>query len=45
VIAPGERIEADVVAALQADARRGTRIAYCRSTNLDTLQVMRDRPV
>ena len=43
VIAPGERIEADVVAALRADARRGTRIAYCRSTTLDTIQVMRDR--
>jgi arginine decarboxylase len=40
VIAPGERIEAQVVAALQADARRGTRIAYCRSPSLDTIQVM-----
>jgi lysine decarboxylase len=43
VIAPGERIEAQVVAALRADARRGTRIAYCRSPNLDTIQVIRDR--
>jgi len=41
VIAPGERIEAHVVAALQDEARRGTRIAYCRSPNLDTIQVMR----
>ena len=43
VIAPGERIEAHVVAALQDEARRGTRIAYCRSPNLETIQVTRER--
>jgi arginine decarboxylase len=42
VIAPGERIEADVLAALQAEARRGTRIAYCRSPQLETIQVVRE---
>ncbi len=40
VISPGERIEGHVLAALQAEARRGTRIAYCRSPNLETVQVM-----
>jgi arginine decarboxylase len=42
VIAPGERIEAQVVAALQDEARRGTRIAYCRSPTLEAIQVIRD---
>jgi arginine decarboxylase len=42
VIAPGERIEARVLAALQAEARRGTRIAYCRSPQLDTIEVVRE---
>jgi arginine decarboxylase len=41
VIAPGERIDGHVLDVLQAEARAGTRIAYCRSPDLDTIQVVR----
>jgi lysine decarboxylase len=41
VIAPGERIDGRVLDVLRAEARRGTRIAYCRSPTLVTVQVVR----
>jgi arginine decarboxylase len=40
-LAPGERIGAGTLAALQAEARSGTRIAYCGDPTLETLLVVR----
>lgn len=41
-LAPGERIHADTLAALQAEAKSGTRIAYCGDPMLETVLVVRD---
>ncbi len=43
-LAPGERINAATLAALQAEARSGTRIAYCGDPMLDTVLVVREKP-
>ena len=40
-IAPGERVRAEVVAALQAEAAAGTSIRYCGDPLLETLLVVR----
>ena len=40
-LAPGERINGDVLAALQAEARSGTRIAYCGDPMLETVLVVK----
>ena len=41
-LAPGERIHGSTLAALQAEARSGTRIAYCGDPLLDTVLVVKD---
>lgn len=41
-LAPGERITADLLEALQAEARSGTRIAYCGDPMLETVLVVRE---
>lgn len=41
-LAPGERIHASTLAALQTEARSGTRIAYCGDPMLETVLVVRD---
>ena len=41
-LAPGERIHAATLAALQAEARSGTRIAYCGDPMLETVLVVRE---
>ena len=41
-LAPGERITADVLAALQAEAASGTRIAYCGDPMLRSVLVVRE---
>ena len=41
-LAPGERINAKVLAALQAEARSGTRIAYCGDPMLETVLVVKE---
>jgi lysine decarboxylase len=41
-LAPGERIHATTLAALQAEARSGTRIAYCGDPMLETVLVVRE---
>lgn len=41
-LAPGERIHAATLAALQAEARSGTRIAYCGDPTLHTVLVVRE---
>ena len=41
-LAPGERINADVLAALQAEAASGTRIAYCGDPLLRSVLVVRE---
>ncbi|MCB1710016.1 MAG: hypothetical protein KDI10_14960, partial [Halioglobus sp.] len=41
-LAPGERIQADVLKALQAEVASGTRIAYCGDPSLATLLVVRE---
>lgn len=41
-LAPGERIHASTLAALQAEARSGTRIAYCGDPMLETVLVVKD---
>jgi arginine decarboxylase len=41
-LAPGERINAKVLAALQAEARSGTRIAYCGDPMLETVLVIKE---
>ena len=41
-LAPGERINADVLAALQAEAASGTRIAYCGDPMLRSVLVVRE---
>jgi arginine decarboxylase len=41
-LAPGERINARVLAALQAEAASGTRIAYCGDPHLETVLVVRE---
>ena len=41
-LAPGERIGAATLAALQAEARSGTRIAYCGDPTLETVLVVRE---
>ena len=41
-LAPGERINAATLAALQAEARSGTRIAYCGDPMLETVLVVRE---
>lgn len=41
-LAPGERIQDATLAALQAEARSGTRIAYCGDPMLDTVLVVRE---
>jgi lysine decarboxylase len=41
-LAPGERIQGDVLAALQAEAASGTRIAYCGHPMLETVLVVRE---
>jgi lysine decarboxylase len=41
-LAPGERINGDVLAALQAEARSGTRIAYCGDPMLETVLVVKE---
>lgn len=40
-LAPGERIHAATLAALQAEARSGTRIAYCGDPMLETVLVVK----
>ena len=39
-LAPGERIHAATLAALQAEAASGTRIAYCGDPSLQTVLVV-----
>ena len=39
-MAPGERIRAITLAALQAQVRSGTRIAYCGDPMLETVPVV-----
>lgn len=41
-LAPGERIQGDVLAALQAEAASGTRIAYCGDPMLATVLVVKE---
>jgi lysine decarboxylase len=41
-LAPGERINGAILAALQAEARSGTRIAYCGDPMLDTVLVVKE---
>ncbi|MBU3750539.1 MAG: decarboxylase [Mycobacterium sp.] len=41
-LAPGERVRASTLAALQAEARSGTRIAYCGDPMLETVLVVRE---
>lgn len=41
-LAPGERIKAATLAALQAEAKSGTRIAYCGDSTLETVLVVRE---
>ena len=41
-LAPGERIQADVLYALQAEAGSGTRIAYCGDPMLETVLVVKE---
>lgn len=41
-LAPGERINGDMLAALQAEARTGTRIAYCGDPLLETVLVVKE---
>lgn len=41
-LAPGERIHAEVLAALQAEAASGTRIAYCGDPMLATVLVVKE---
>lgn len=41
-LAPGERINGDVLAALQAEAASGTRIAYCGDSQLRTILVVKE---
>lgn len=41
-LAPGERIHDATLAALRAEARSGTRIAYCGDPMLDTVLVVRE---
>lgn len=41
-LAPGERINAKVLTALQAEARSGTRIVYCGDPMLETVLVIKD---
>ena len=41
-LAPCERIQADVLKALQAEVASGTRIAYCGDPSLATLLVVRE---
>ena len=41
-LAPGERINGDVLAALQAEAQSGTRIAYCGDPMLETVLVVKE---
>ncbi len=41
-LAPGERIHAEVLAALQAEAGSGTRIAYCGDPMLATVLVVKE---
>jgi lysine decarboxylase len=41
-LAPGERIQGDVLAALQAEAASGTRIAYCGDPRLETVLVVKE---
>jgi len=41
-LAPGERINARVLAALQAEAASGTRIAYCGDPLLETVLVVKE---
>ena len=41
-LAPGERIHASTLAALQAEAKSGTRIAYCGDPMLETVLVVRE---
>ena len=41
-LAPGERIQAEVLKALQAEVATGTRIAYCGDPSLATVLVVRE---
>jgi len=41
-LAPGERVHAAMLAALQEEARSGTRIAYCGDPSLQTVLVVKD---
>jgi hypothetical protein len=41
-LAPGERIHASTLTALQAEASSGTRIAYCGDPMLETVLVVRE---
>jgi lysine decarboxylase len=41
-LAPGERIHAAALAALQAEAASGTRMAYCGDASLSTLLVIKE---
>lgn len=41
-LAPGERIHGSTLAALQAEAKSGTRIAYCGDPMLETVLVVRE---
>jgi arginine decarboxylase len=44
VLAPGERISAAALEALDAARRRGARIAYAADPTLATVQVLDERP-
>ncbi len=39
-LAPGERVTAEIMAALRAEAAAGSRIAYCSDPTLETLLVV-----
>jgi hypothetical protein len=41
-LAPGERINGMIIDALQAEARSGTRIAYCGDPLLETVLVVKE---
>ncbi len=41
-LAPGERIQAEVLRALQVEVAGGTRVAYCGDPSLETVLVVRE---
>jgi lysine decarboxylase len=42
-LAPGERIQGEVLKALQEEVASGTRIAYCGDPMLETVLVLREK--